>query len=170
MSKLKLKTYKPLISLIACIGKNRELGYKNDLIWKIPEDMNYFKKTTRGHVVVMGQKTYQSIGKPLAGRINIVLSDDKKFSPEGVVIARSMDEALELARQNEKKEIFFIGGAYVYSQAIKFADKLYLTQVDDSAKADAYFPNYLKFKIIEKVGEGEYKGIKYAFLILKKNV
>jgi dihydrofolate reductase len=160
---------KPIISLIACIGKNRELGYKNDLIWKIPEDLAYFKKTTQGHVVIMGQRTFESIGRPLPNRVNIVLSDEKKFKSKSVLVARSMDEAIDIARQKEKAEVFFIGGAYVYSQAIKFADKLYLTQVHESSKADVFFPDYSDFKQVEKVGQGEYKGIRYEYLILTKN-
>lgn len=159
----------PTISLIACIGQNRELGYKNDLIWKIPEDMAYFRQITSGHVVVMGQRTYESIGRPLPKRINVVLSDNIDFHPDGVLVARSMDEALELARDNESEEIFFIGGAYVYSQAIKFADKLHLTLVDATSTADTFFPKYDDFEPIEKVREGEYKGTKYEFVIFDKN-
>ncbi len=156
------------ISLIACIGKNRELGYKNDLIWKIPDDLKYFKKMTKGHVVIMGQKTFESIGRALTGRINIVLSRSDNFSPSGVLVVGSMDQALDKARAVGDKEIFFIGGANVYSQAIKFADKLYLTLVDKNAKADVFFPDYTEFKTIEKVGKGEYKGIGYEYLILTK--
>lgn len=156
------------ISLIACIGKNRELGYKNDLIWKIPEDLAYFKKITKGHAVVMGQKTFESIGKVLPGRINIVLSRSDNFSPTGVSVARSMNDALELAKHKEKEEVFFIGGGNVYSQAIGFADKLYLTIVDSSAKADVFFPDYSEFKTIEKVGKSEYKGIGYEYLVLTR--
>ena len=157
-----------IISLIACVGNNRELGYKNDLIWKIPEDLAYFKKTTKDHVIVMGQRTYESIGRPLPERINIVLSDDLSFHPDGVMVARSMDEVMELAKKHEKKEMFFIGGAFVYSQAIKFADKLYLTLVDEVAPADVFFPDYDDFEALEKVGEGRYKDIDYEYMIYAK--
>ena len=157
-----------IISLIACVGNNRELGYKNDLIWKIPEDLAYFKKITKGHAVIMGQKTYESIGHPLPNRTNIVLSDNMDFHPDGVLVARSMDEAIEVAKENEKEEIFFIGGAFVYSQSIKFADKLYLTLVDASAPADAFFPDYSDFSILENVGSGEYKGISYKYVLCQK--
>lgn len=157
------------ISLIACVGKNRELGYKNDLIWKIPEDLAYFKQITNGKPIIMGQKTFESIGRPLPNRENIVLSKDKNFSPIGVRVAGSLDEALGIAKKLEKDEIFFIGGGFVYSQAIKIADKLYLTEVEDTAPADVFFPDYSDFDSIEKVGIGEYKGIKYSFLILTKN-
>lgn len=158
-----------IISLIACIGKNGELGYNNDLIWKIPEDLAYFKATTQDHVVIMGQKTFESIGRPLPNRINVVLSDDSTFHPDGILIARNMEEALDIARQKEQSEVFFIGGAFVYSQAIKFADRLYLTLVDAEAQADTFFPDYNDFSAIEKVGKGRYKDISYKFLILKKN-
>jgi len=160
---------KPVISLIACIGKNRELGFKNDLIWKIPEDLAYFREVTKGHVVIMGQKTFESIGRPLPNRTNIVLSDDPNFSPQGITTVRSMNEAINQAEKIEDDEIFFIGGAYVYSQAIKFADKLYLTLVEDSAQADVFFPEYPSYKLLEKKGKGEYKGIKYEYLILTRD-
>jgi dihydrofolate reductase len=159
---------KPEISLIACIGKNRELGYKNDLIWKIPEDLKYFRDATTGKPVIMGLNTYYSIGKPLPNRLNIVLSD-KEVEIDGVSIARTLEDALRIARESKPSELFFIGGAYVYSQAIKIADKLYLTLIDDTSNADVYFPEYSDFKVVEKLGQGEYNRIKYEFLILKKD-
>ncbi len=159
---------KPVISLIACIGRNRELGYENDLIWKIPDDMAYFKAMTKGHAIIMGQRTFESIGRALPGRTNIVLSDDANFNPSDVIVARTMDEALKQAKDKETDEIFFIGGAFVYSQSIKFADKIYLTIVDDEAQADAFFPEYSDFDKLEKKSKGSYKGIDYNFVILSK--
>jgi dihydrofolate reductase len=160
---------KQIISLIACVGKNRELGYKNDLIWKIPEDLEYFKRVTSGHPIIMGLKTYFSIGRPLPDRVNIVLSDDPKFSADGIKVAKSMEEALKIAEATQSNEVFFIGGGFVYSQAIKIADKLYLTLVDDSANADVYFPDYSQFTKVEKIGAGEYKEIAYKYLVFTKN-
>lgn len=154
---------KPLISLIAAVGSNRELGLNNKLLWNIPEDMQYFKEKTMGHAVIMGQKTYESIGKPLSGRTNIVLSRDEGFSPEGCAVANSIDKALNTAKDHEKEEIFFIGGASVYKQSIDIADKLYLTLVDDTPEADVYFPDFKRFCNRCKTGGGISGGKKYEF-------
>lgn len=144
------------ISLIAAIGKNRELGRENKLLFQIPEDMKFFKEKTNGHAVIMGRKTYESIGRLLPNRFNIILSrqplnfviepGDEKFA-----IVNNIEEALEIAREHESEEVFVIGGAQIYEQAIKFADKLYLTLVDDEVKdADVFFPDYARFKIVSE--------------------
>lgn len=159
---------KVLISIIASVGKNRELGKDNDLIWKIPEDLKYFKKVTLGHPVIMGEKTFCSIGRPLPGRTNIVLSRNKDFSCDGCTIARSMEEAIKAARRIESEEMFFIGGASVYKQAINLADKIYLTVIDDEKKADVFFPDYSKFKKSKQVGGGNFKGISYKFMVFER--
>ncbi len=154
------------VLLIAAIGKNRELGFKNDLIWKIPEDIAFFKKTTSGHTVVMGQRTYESIGHPLPHRQNIVLTRDDNFKAAGCLIAHSIDEALELAGDGE---IFIIGGGQIYAQTIKLADKLYLTIIDKDAPADTFFPEFSDFKISKKLGGGSFRGVKFEFLEFKKS-
>jgi dihydrofolate reductase len=159
---------KVLISIIASVGRNRELGKNNDLIWKIPEDLKYFKKVTLGHPVIMGEKTYCSIGKPLSKRTNIVLTDNEDFACNGCEIARSINEALTIARKKENKEIFFIGGAGVFNQIMDITDRLYLTVIDDSAEADVFFPDYSKFKRSKKLGSGNDSGIGYKFMIFEK--
>jgi len=161
-----VKSRKQIISLIAAIGKNRELGFKNDLIWKIPEDVTFFKKTTSGHTVVMGQRTYESIGRPLPKRKNIVLTRDRKFKAKGCLIAYSIDEALEIAGD---EEVFIIGGGQIYAQTIKLADKLYLTIIDKDAPADTYFPDFSDFKISKKLGGGNFSGVKFEFLEFEKS-
>ena len=156
------------ISIIAAIGSNKELGKDNKLLWSIPEDMHHFKQITWGHPVVMGRKTYESIGKPLEGRTNIVLTKDRDFHPEGVFVTHSIPEAISLAESRNATEIFFIGGGDVYHQAIRLADKIYLTVVEGKFEADTYFPDYSEFKhvIVEK--NGSYKDYKYKFLELSK--
>ncbi len=128
-----------IISLIWAMGKNREIGYKNRLPWHITEDLRHFKKATYKKPVIMGFKTYKSIGKPLPGRRNIVLSR-KKQSIEGCETASSINEAIRLA--NGEKECFVIGGASVYKQFLKIADRLYITYIDSKFKADAFFPEF----------------------------
>ena len=158
-----------LISTIAAIGKNRELGKQNQLIWPIKDDLKRVKELTMGHPIIMGQKTYESIGKPLPGRTNIVLTQDESYTPEGCVMAHSLQEAIEKAREVEEEEIFIFGGAYVYSQTIGITDRLYLTYIHETdPAADAFFPEYGVFtKVIEKE-EREQNGLKYDWLILER--
>ncbi len=156
------------VSLIAAIGKNRELGKGNSLLWNVPEDMKHFRDTTRGHTVIMGRKTYESIGRPLPNRVNIVVSRSVDYKvPEGVLKAIFIEEALEIARKLEQSEIFIIGGAQIYALALPYADKLYLTVVDkEFPDADAFFPDYSKFKTIiseKKCRDGNYS---YSFFVL----
>lgn len=159
---------KPIISLIAAIGKNRELGLRNKLLWDIPEDMAHFKSVTLGHAVIMGQKTFESIGHALHGRTNIVLSRDPNFIADKCIVVDSIERALHEARQVEKEEIFFIGGASVYEQALGLADKLYLTLIHDEREADVYFPDYSTFIDRKKTGSGISSGIKFEFWEIKK--
>src|SRR6185436_89307 len=104
-----------MISLVAAIGKNNELGKGNDLLWKLPADMQHFIKTTTGHPVLMGRKTFESIGKPLPKRRNIVITRDKTYKHEGVEVVHSIEEALGLL--DKKEEIMIIGGAEIYKQS-----------------------------------------------------
>jgi len=159
----------PRISIIAAIGKNRELGKKNDLIWRIRDDLQHVKAITLGHPIIMGQNTYESIGKPLPDRTNIVLTKDTDYAPEGCVMAHSLEEALEKARAVEDEEIFIFGGAYVYTQTIAMADRLYLTLIHDTdSEADAFFPEYDLFTtVVEKEERGQ-DDLLYSWVVLEK--
>ncbi|WP_417453029.1 dihydrofolate reductase [Kiloniella sp.] len=132
------------ISLIVAHGKNRAIGKDNVMPWHIPGDLKFFKAQTLGKPVVMGRKTFQSIGRPLPGRLNIVITRDGNFAAEGVCLSKSLEEALDLAREEVKRqgggELMIIGGAQIYSQAIDLADRLYITEVDLEPEADAFFP------------------------------
>ncbi len=128
-----------MISIIAAIGKNNELGKGNELLWKLPADMKHFKETTTGHTVVMGRKTFQSIGRALPNRRNIVVTRDETFAIEGVEVAHSLGEAIEKVAGEE--EAFIIGGGELYKQALPFTDKLYITHVDSEFDADTFFPH-----------------------------
>ena len=119
-----------LISLIAAVAKNRVIGNKNKLPWYLPADFAHFKKITAGHPVIMGKNTFLSIGKPLPGRTNIILAE-KGYEANGCVITHSLGDAVARAAQMPgSDEIFFIGGASVYTQALPHADRLYLTLID----------------------------------------
>jgi dihydrofolate reductase len=138
-----------MISLIAAIGKNNELGKKNKLLWDLPADMKHFRDTTKGCTVIMGQKTFESIGNPLPNRRNIVLTQDDSFQPQGVEIAHSLDELFKLLEKtlNKDKEIFIIGGGQIYKLFIEKADKLYITHVNaEFPDADTFFPEIDKNK------------------------
>ena len=154
---------KPLISLIAAIGKNRELGKDNKLIWHIPADLKYFHDKTKNHTVIMGRNTYESIGRPLPNRTNIVLSRNLDLEISDCIIADSLKKALKIASEREKEEIYIIGGAKVYADSLAVADKLYLTIVDASSEADVYFPEYTNFKLIHESEEFSFKNLKYRF-------
>lgn len=160
---------KSKISIIAAIGNNRELGKDNKLLWHIAEDLKHFKELTTGHAVIMGQKTFESIGKPLPDRLNIVLAKDPTLKIEGVAISNSIKDALTLAQDFNDDEIFFIGGGSVYAQTIDLADKLYLTKVDANFEADTFFPDYSKFnKVVSESKNFEEDGLKYKFIELEK--
>ncbi|HEU0085617.1 MAG TPA: dihydrofolate reductase [Candidatus Paceibacterota bacterium] len=151
-----------MLSMIAAIGKNKELGKGNTLLWDLPLDMKHFRSTTSGHPVIMGQRTFESIGRPLPKRRNIILTRDREYHPDGTEIAHSIEEAIALLDASE--ENFVVGGGQIYTQFLEKADRLYLTEVDaDFPDADAFFPEFIKdeWKVVaeekhEKDAEHQY--------------
>ena len=127
-----------MISIIAAGSKNGVIGVDNTLPWDLPVDLKRFKEITTGNVVIMGRKTYESIGKALPNRVNIVVTRDKNFFVSGVLSANSLDSALLKAGNN--KDIFIIGGGEIYRQSMDFVDKLYITEVDMEVEGDTTFP------------------------------
>ena len=134
-----------MISIIAVIGKNREIGCQNRLLWSLPQDMARFKKITAGKTVLMGEQTFLSIGRPLKGRKNIVATLDENFSAEGVEIRHDLAAVLGEYKDNDE-ELFVIGGGQIYALALPWADRLYLTKINDSPPADTFFPEYSEFQ------------------------
>lgn len=161
---------KPKISIIAAIASgNRALGKNGRLIYYIPEDLKRFKKVTSGHPIIMGRKTFESIGHPLPDRTNIVITRDEDYFAEGVEMSHSLDEALRLASLAQgDDEVFVIGGGQIYEEAMPFADKLYLTIVEGNPDADTFFPPFSDFKKVVFEGSHESDGLKYKFLDLEK--
>lgn len=156
-----------MISMIASVGKNRELGKKNGLVWRISADLKYFKNTTMGHKVVMGYNTFKSLPGDLPGREIIVLSYNKV---EGnVKTVHSIEEVLN-RYLDSKEEIFICGGASLYNQFIDYADKLYLTEImDTDNEADTFFPKFNKRKYSKRILDtGEDNGIKYKMCLYEK--
>lgn len=147
------------ISIIAAISLyDRGLGKDNQLLWKIPNDLKRFKELTSGHVIIMGRKTFESIGRPLPNRTNIIITRDESYQKDGCSSAHSLDEALAKAHTYEKEEIFIVGGGEIYTQALPLSHTLYLTLVDDQKDADTFFPDYAEFQkkvFEEKHQEGE---------------
>lgn len=124
------------------MDERRGIGVDGHLPWYLSADLRRFKSLTMGHHMIMGRKTYDSIGRPLPGRTTIIVSRDLTFQPEGCMVARSIDTAIEFARFDNENEVFIIGGGDLFDQAIDMADRIYLTQVHASLEADVYFPEY----------------------------
>ncbi len=131
------------ITLVAAIGQQRQLGLNNELLWKLPGDLPRFKAMTMGSPIVMGRKTYDSIGKPLPGRMNIVISRNEDLTIDGVTVVASTEAAVTAAEKTDAENIFVIGGGEIYTLFLTEADVLELTLVDDSPEADAFFPEYV---------------------------
>lgn len=127
-----------MISMIVAMDNNRAIGKDNELLWHLPDDFQYFKAVTMGKPILMGRKTFESIGRPLPGRENVVVTRDKSFSAEGVTVVNSIDAALEATQQYD--EVMVIGGANLYQQMLPLADKLYVTLVRHAFEGDVFFP------------------------------
>lgn len=134
-----------MISLIAAMARNRVIGAGGKMPWHLPEDLKSFKKITNGHPVIMGRKTFDSIGKPLPGRTNFVVTRDQSLRLDGCRVASSLDEALARAGAVDvpgHEEVCVIGGGEIYRQALPSADRLYLTVIDRDFEGDAFFPDF----------------------------
>lgn len=129
-----------MISLIVAHDEQRVIGYENGMPWHLPGDLKYFKEQTMGKPIIMGRKTFESIGKPLPGRRNIVITRNESYSAEGVEIVASLDEALSLV--GEVPEIMIIGGEQIFRLALPIADRLYVTVIHHSFEGDTFFPEY----------------------------
>lgn len=172
---------KPVVSAIAAIGKGQVLGKDNKLLWHIPDDLKRFKRLTKGHPVIMGRKTFESIlgytGKPLPERTNIVVTrrfdrltaSDPAWSHPDVAVADSIEAAIAKGKELGAEEVFIIGGAQIYTAALPYTDKLYLTLIDAEAEGDSFFPPYEE-RFTEKVfeEEREWKGLKYRWVDLER--
>lgn len=161
----------PEIAIIAALGKNRALGKDNKLLWRIKEDLQRFKRLSMGHPVIMGRKTFESIGKPLPDRTTLVITRDKNWTAEGVTVMHSFEDALNLAKTLDTERLVIAGGAEIYTCALSYTTKLYLTLIDDSSKeADAFFPAYEHIftkKTFEEIHESAEKLI-YTWIDLER--
>ena len=156
-----------IISLIAAMSKNRVIGKNNTMLWKLPQDMERFRKITSGKPVVMGRKTFESIGRPLPKRTNIIITHDKNYKQDGCIVVHSAGEALKAA--SGSPEIMIIGGEQIFRKFLPRADRMYLTIIDENFEGDAYFPEYNKNDWKETFRKGHNRdGFNYVFVDLKR--
>lgn len=157
-----------IISCIVAMNKERIIGLLNQIPWHLSADLRYFKKTTMGHHVLMGRKCYESIGRPLPGRPNIIISTNPEFVVSGCFTCKSVEEGIALAQKNGEEELFVIGGGEIYKRTIVYWDQIYLTEVDYNGPGDVYFPeiNWDHYKVVcrEDFPEDSNNSLKYSFI------
>jgi len=127
-------------SAIAAIAKNNVIGHNNDIPWNMPKDMKFFMRTTTGHHIIMGRKNYESLGRPLPRRTNIVITRNPFYISTGCIIVHSLEEALSIAKENGEEEAFITGGGIIYDLSMDYLDKIYLTEIDLEVEGDVFFP------------------------------
>ncbi len=128
------------ISCIVAKTKNNVIGLDNKMPWHISDDLKYFKKVTTGHTIIMGRKNFESIGRPLPNRINIVLTRDKNFKNKGCIILDTIEKALKFAYDTGEDEVFIIGGGQIYEQTVEYWDKMYITEIEAEIDGEVFFP------------------------------
>lgn len=165
-------TPRPNISIVVAItDRKRSIGKNGDLLVRISDDLKRFKVLTMGHPIIMGRKTYESIGRPLPGRTNIVITRNKEFKPEGASVCSNIEEAIEKASASDGGgESFVIGGGEIYAQGLPFTNKIYLTLVESGTEGDVFFPDYSEFKNTLKREDrvDEKTGLKYSWVDLER--
>jgi dihydrofolate reductase len=159
-----------IISIIAAMDKNRLIGKDNRIPWRLPADMRRFRRMTLGKPVVMGRRTFESLGKPLKKRINVVLTRNHDYQAEGCIVVHSIEEVLDVVKDHQ--EVMICGGAPIYAQFLPRADRLYLTRIHDCFEGDVYFPafNLDEWQEIERIDyqPDENNPYPYSFLSLQK--
>ncbi len=159
-------------AIIVAIAENNVIGKRNALPWHLPADLKHFKKITMGHHIVFGQTTHESIGRPLPGRINIILSDNPKYKSKGCVVVHGPQEAIDYAKSAGEEELMICGGAMVYKTFLPLAEKFYMTKVKAKIDGDIFFPDFNKdeWKVISsEPHKADSKNLYgYEFLVLKR--
>jgi dihydrofolate reductase len=162
-----------IVSLIAALDRQRGIGKDNRLPWRLPADLKRFRALTLGHHLIVGRKTFESIGKPLPGRTTIIVTRHTDYHATGCLVAHSLAEALTLARARGENQVFVIGGAELYAQALDLADRLYLTFVEAEVAADAFFPPFaeddwlVQETVAQPADEQNQFGFTYKLLVRK---
>lgn len=157
------------IILVAAIGENGEMGHNNQLLWHLPGDLPRFKEITMGSPIIMGRKTFDSIGRPLPGRLNIVLTANDNWQGDGVTIANTLEQALDIAKADSSDKAFVIGGGQIYKLFLAYATSMEITEVFDAPVADTYFPNFASTDFEETARvHNEHDGLKFDYVTYKK--
>jgi dihydrofolate reductase len=151
-----------LLSQIFAVAENGAIGKDNKLIWHLPKDLKFFKLHTTGHPVIMGRKTFESLGKPLPARTNIIITKNRNYEAAGCIVVTSLAEAIEEAKKVEDEEIFIIGGAQIFRESLPFCNKIYLTEVKAEVQGDVFY-NFDKKGWEEVFREDHFKDEKHAF-------
>ncbi len=159
------------IALIVAVATNGVIGAGGALPWRIPADMKWFKARTMGHHIVMGRRTWDSLGRALPGRTNLVLSRDAALVTPGATIVRSLDDAIAIARRADETELFVIGGGELYREALPGADRIYLTEVDAAPEGDTFFPALDLSRWHERSRESHVTddGTAFRFVVLERS-
>lgn len=131
-----------IISMIAAMGKNRVIGKGNKMMWRLPKEWDYFKKTTLGHCIITGRKNFEAQGRALPGRTNIIVTRNPDFKVEGCVVKHSIQDALDYCRKQGETEAFICGGGQIYADSVDLVDKIYLTEVDFEEEGEVFFPKF----------------------------
>lgn len=162
-----------VISCIVASAKNNVIGKDNKMPWHLPADLAYFKKITSGHHILLGRKNFESIGRPLPNRTNVIITGDKEFACSNCMVTYSIEEALSVAYNNGEEEVFIIGGGMIYEQSKDLWDKIYLTEIDLEVEGDVFFPelNWEKWELIssqenEKDDKNQYN---YTFKVFHRS-
>lgn len=166
-----LNAKSPRLTLIAALAKDRVIGIDNQMPWRLPEDLKRFKALTLGHPIIMGRKTWESLGQPLPGRSNIVVSRNPGYAAPGASIVHSLEEAVALAAGSGAEDAFVIGGAEIYRQALPLARRLELTEIAADFPGDAYFPEFDTRDWLEIIRERHHSanGFDYAFVTYERH-
>ena len=161
---------KPIISFVVAMSKQtRAIGKNNNLLWRIPRDLQHFRAVTLGHPMIMGRATFDSIGTVLPNRTTIVVTRNRTWSHEGVLVCHSIEEALEKAKECDTEEIAIIGGGEIFTLALPYVTRIYLTLVDDAVDGDVYFPEYEAKHFTESHRlEFTHEGLNVAIVTLDK--
>ena len=158
----------PRVSLIVAMARNRVIGANNKLPWHLPADLKHFKALTMGHHIVMGRKTFDSIGKPLPGRTSVVVTRDSQLKIDGCITVNSLEQAIAACGDDE--EIFVIGGAELYTQAMPFVNTMYITEIQQDVQGDAHFPELHRGEWQEESREHHHQEtLDYHFVTYRRN-
>jgi len=161
-----------MIALFVAHANDRVIGYQNDMPWHVPGDLAYFKRRTMGKPIIMGRKTYESIGRPLPGRLNIVITRNPSYDSKGVRVVTSLEEALRVAKEEtDAAEYVVIGGEQIFKQAMPIADRMYITKIDETYPGDTFFPDYnlAEWEMIEASETAlNDEGVPYTFYVYER--